>query len=205
MFCKSWHKGGFYPDLRINSCLSLNQENSFRRTGHVLFWAFMMDGAGRPSLWLTASLGVQTTTVCHETDIGLGPPAWLFFKPVFHLSLIPYPLSLSIHLSISPSRPSIQSSIIGTSLCALTHTRCPAACVVKADLHAAQRHRSAAGGDNHKQLQWHERWGGHMLGIWLGCPYRSCPFRVQDKIDKVSGMNIRSSDIFIVFLRKKYI
>lgn len=113
VFFKAGQRRGSYPDLRINSWLSLKQENGFRHMGHVLLWVFMMDGAGSLSLWLTASLGFQTTTACQGTDIGLGLPRGFSSKPVSPLShplLIPYPLSLSIHLSISPSRPAIHPS-----------------------------------------------------------------------------------------------
>lgn len=115
MFKKLHKDYGFSADLRINISLSLQQEHVSGHTGYALLWA-ADDGwsrqplslTGSLSLWLTASLGFQTTTVCPGTQTGLGPPAWLFFQtsvPSFTHPLSP--LSLSINLYISPSRPSI--------------------------------------------------------------------------------------------------
>lgn len=106
MFDRARHRGGgHYPDLGINGCPGLNQGSSFHHTGRVLLWASMMDGAGSLSLWLTASLGVQTTTACRGTQTGPGGlPRGLSLRS--HPSLIPDPLSLCIRLCTSPSTAS---------------------------------------------------------------------------------------------------
>lgn len=69
---------------------SQSKETASSTWGHVLLWAFMMDGPVRLSLWLTASPGLQTTTVRLGTDTGLRLPRGFSLKrrPILYPSLI---------------------------------------------------------------------------------------------------------------------
>lgn len=138
VFYKHPQKQSYYIHTKESIAVESEAWKPAFGTWDVFFlWVWMMDGAGRLSLWLTASDHHRVSRDRYRT----GPPAWLFFQPSVAVVLsFTHPLSpVSIHIPLHLSIKTIQSSITGPP-----HHRpdflLHAACFIKAK--------------HHKQLHW---------------------------------------------------